>query len=300
MAKRMGRSRIGAVTVVQPRSCGLAICRFRWAARRFAARIPRVVGHPGDTPPAEGITRSCHRAGASGSRVGAHERARLRAAHLRRVDRTGDRDRAGAPAAASPGRRLTERPPTGRSGDSAGRAHRSASRDTSASCSSGAIRMPAPTDADRELLRLEPLWGADMVARIPGLEAVALIVRHTRERWDGARSSGRAGRRANPAGRTADRGGGGALRRRSRRAAHRREPRPAARRPDRRTTVRLSRPIGAIGPRGCCHPWRSGASRPVRVRGRSRHRAVAVRAPGAARGAAAGAPPAAGGARSES
>ena len=45
--------------------------------------------------------------------------------------------------------------------------------------------MPAPTDADRELLRLEPLWGADMVARIPGLEAVALIVRHTRERWDG-------------------------------------------------------------------------------------------------------------------
>ena len=57
----------------------------------------------------------------------------------------------------------------------------------------GSIRMPAPaagsaggpTDADRELLRLEPRWGADMVARIPGLEAVALIVRHTRERWDG-------------------------------------------------------------------------------------------------------------------
>ena len=41
------------------------------------------------------------------------------------------------------------------------------------------------TEADRELLRLEPLWGADMVARIPGLEAVALIVRHTWERWDG-------------------------------------------------------------------------------------------------------------------
>lgn len=57
----------------------------------------------------------------------------------------------------------------------------------------GTIRMPphppdpatARTDADRELLRLEPLWGADMVAGIPGLEAVALIVRHTRERWDG-------------------------------------------------------------------------------------------------------------------
>jgi hypothetical protein len=57
----------------------------------------------------------------------------------------------------------------------------------------GRIRMPpdtagppgAWTEADRELLRLEPLWGADMVARIPGLEAVALIVRHTWERWDG-------------------------------------------------------------------------------------------------------------------
>jgi HD domain len=55
----------------------------------------------------------------------------------------------------------------------------------------GAIRMPAPasasepTDAGLELLRLEPLWGADMVARVPGLEAVALIVRHTWERWDG-------------------------------------------------------------------------------------------------------------------
>jgi hypothetical protein len=47
----------------------------------------------------------------------------------------------------------------------------------------GRIRMPP--DADRDLLLLEPLWGADMVARIPGLEAVALIVRHTWERWDG-------------------------------------------------------------------------------------------------------------------
>ena len=57
----------------------------------------------------------------------------------------------------------------------------------------GRLRMPpgagpwrtASAHADRELLRLEPLWGADMVARIPGLEAVALIVRHSRERWDG-------------------------------------------------------------------------------------------------------------------
>jgi hypothetical protein len=57
----------------------------------------------------------------------------------------------------------------------------------------GRLRMPAggartgsPLEpADPELLRLEPVWGAEMVARIPGLEAVALIVRHTRERWDG-------------------------------------------------------------------------------------------------------------------
>jgi hypothetical protein len=57
----------------------------------------------------------------------------------------------------------------------------------------GRIRMPADahrpeaarTEAGRDLLRLEPLWAADMVARIPGLEAVALIVRHTYERWDG-------------------------------------------------------------------------------------------------------------------
>jgi hypothetical protein len=55
----------------------------------------------------------------------------------------------------------------------------------------GRIRIPtdaAPrraAEADRELLHLEPIWSADMVARIPGLEAVALIVRHTHERWDG-------------------------------------------------------------------------------------------------------------------
>ena len=57
----------------------------------------------------------------------------------------------------------------------------------------GRLRMPPGADpwrsasahADRELLRLEPLWGSDMVARVPGLEAVALIVRHSRERWDG-------------------------------------------------------------------------------------------------------------------
>jgi hypothetical protein len=43
----------------------------------------------------------------------------------------------------------------------------------------------ALTPAEEELLRLQPLWGAEMVARIPGLEAVALIVRLCHERWDG-------------------------------------------------------------------------------------------------------------------
>ena len=56
----------------------------------------------------------------------------------------------------------------------------------------GRLRMPsgiAPglaLPAERELLRLQPLWGAEMVARIPGLEAVALIVRLANERWDGS------------------------------------------------------------------------------------------------------------------
>jgi HD-GYP domain-containing protein (c-di-GMP phosphodiesterase class II) len=57
----------------------------------------------------------------------------------------------------------------------------------------GQVRMPPGlargasglTEPERELLRLEPLWGAEIVGRIPGLEAVALIVRHSRERWDG-------------------------------------------------------------------------------------------------------------------
>ena len=42
------------------------------------------------------------------------------------------------------------------------------------------------TASERELLRLQPLWGAEMVARIPGLEAIALVVRHCHERWDGS------------------------------------------------------------------------------------------------------------------
>ena len=42
------------------------------------------------------------------------------------------------------------------------------------------------TPAERELLQLQPRWGAGMVARIPGLEAIALIVRLVHERWDGS------------------------------------------------------------------------------------------------------------------
>jgi putative nucleotidyltransferase with HDIG domain len=38
---------------------------------------------------------------------------------------------------------------------------------------------------DQQLMRLHPEWGAEMVARIPGLEAVALIVRLHHERPDG-------------------------------------------------------------------------------------------------------------------
>ena len=43
----------------------------------------------------------------------------------------------------------------------------------------------ALTPEDQELMRLHPEWGAEMVASIPGLEAVALIVRLHHERPDG-------------------------------------------------------------------------------------------------------------------
>jgi len=57
----------------------------------------------------------------------------------------------------------------------------------------GKLRLPAHlltkpgdlTDEERRLIRLHPDWGAEMVARIPGLEAVALIVRLHHERPDG-------------------------------------------------------------------------------------------------------------------
>ena len=57
----------------------------------------------------------------------------------------------------------------------------------------GKLRMPphilrkaGPLDADElQLMRLHPEWGCEMVARVPGLEAVALIVRLHHERPDG-------------------------------------------------------------------------------------------------------------------
>jgi putative nucleotidyltransferase with HDIG domain len=42
------------------------------------------------------------------------------------------------------------------------------------------------TDDEHRLVRLHPEWGAEMVGRIPGLEAVALIVRLHHERPDGS------------------------------------------------------------------------------------------------------------------
>jgi len=48
------------------------------------------------------------------------------------------------------------------------------------------LRKPGRLDAqERQLMRLHPEWGAEMVARVPGLEAVALIVRLHHERPDG-------------------------------------------------------------------------------------------------------------------
>jgi putative nucleotidyltransferase with HDIG domain len=57
----------------------------------------------------------------------------------------------------------------------------------------GKLRLPCEllskpgelTAEERRLIRLHPEWGAEMVARIPGLEAVALIVRLHHERPDG-------------------------------------------------------------------------------------------------------------------
>jgi HD-GYP domain-containing protein (c-di-GMP phosphodiesterase class II) len=57
----------------------------------------------------------------------------------------------------------------------------------------GKIRVPpailgkpgALTDHETEIMRLHPMWGAEIVAGIPGLQAVALLVRLHHERLDG-------------------------------------------------------------------------------------------------------------------
>jgi HD-GYP domain-containing protein (c-di-GMP phosphodiesterase class II) len=48
------------------------------------------------------------------------------------------------------------------------------------------LHKAGPLDLDeRKLIEGHSVWGADLVARIPGLEAVARIVRHHHERYDG-------------------------------------------------------------------------------------------------------------------
>jgi HD-GYP domain-containing protein (c-di-GMP phosphodiesterase class II) len=48
------------------------------------------------------------------------------------------------------------------------------------------LRKPGPlTEPERRLVRNHPAWGAELVSGVPGLQAVALIVRHHHERVDG-------------------------------------------------------------------------------------------------------------------
>jgi HD-GYP domain-containing protein (c-di-GMP phosphodiesterase class II) len=48
------------------------------------------------------------------------------------------------------------------------------------------LHKPGPLAEDEwEVIRGHAVWGADLVMRIPGLEGVALIVRHHHERFDG-------------------------------------------------------------------------------------------------------------------
>jgi HD domain/GAF domain len=48
------------------------------------------------------------------------------------------------------------------------------------------LRKPGPlSDSEERLMRNHPAWGAELVSRVPGLQAVALIVRHHHERVDG-------------------------------------------------------------------------------------------------------------------
>jgi putative nucleotidyltransferase with HDIG domain len=48
------------------------------------------------------------------------------------------------------------------------------------------LRKPdALSESERRLMRNHPAWGAELVSGVPGLQAVALIVRHHHERVDG-------------------------------------------------------------------------------------------------------------------
>ena len=48
------------------------------------------------------------------------------------------------------------------------------------------LSKPGPLDsAEREQVSQHPVWGAELLERVPGLERVATIVRHHHERWDG-------------------------------------------------------------------------------------------------------------------
>jgi HD-GYP domain-containing protein (c-di-GMP phosphodiesterase class II) len=49
------------------------------------------------------------------------------------------------------------------------------------------LNKPGPLDPDEsDVIRRHSAWGSETLARIPGLEAVATIVRYHHERWDGA------------------------------------------------------------------------------------------------------------------
>jgi HD-GYP domain-containing protein (c-di-GMP phosphodiesterase class II) len=49
------------------------------------------------------------------------------------------------------------------------------------------LSKPGPlSESERRLMQNHPAWGAELVSGVPGLQAVALIVRHHHERVDGA------------------------------------------------------------------------------------------------------------------
>jgi HD-GYP domain-containing protein (c-di-GMP phosphodiesterase class II) len=49
------------------------------------------------------------------------------------------------------------------------------------------LHKPGPlTPDERTLMNRHPVWGAELLARVPGLEPVAAIVRFHHERWDGS------------------------------------------------------------------------------------------------------------------